>query len=75
MNFSTNLSRRQMLKGMGAMIGLPFLESMVPGAFHLPAKAPRRAAFLFMPNGIHPDRWTPSATGSNFELTPDESEL
>jgi hypothetical protein len=33
-------------------------------------KSPVRTAFLFMPNGVHPDRWTPTETGANFSLTP-----
>ena len=70
MNLSKALSRRQVLKGMGAAIGLPFLEAMVPRTLRMPAAAPKRAAFLFMPNGIHPEKWTPEAMGSNFKLTP-----
>jgi hypothetical protein len=65
-----HISRRRMLKGMGACIALPFLEAMaIPG--QAPSgKSPVRTAFLFMPNGVHPDRWTPASTGSGFELTP-----
>lgn len=70
MRISKAISRRTMLKGLGATISLPFLEAMVPRPFHSATNPPKRAAFLFMPNGIHPDRWTPSSTGSNFELTP-----
>lgn len=70
MTFTQPISRRRMLKGMGAAISLPFLEAMLPRALHRPARAPKRAAFLFMPNGVHPEKWTPAATGSNFELTP-----
>jgi hypothetical protein len=61
-----------MLKGMGACIALPFLEAMaVPGvkAAALHSKSPLRTAFLFMPNGVHPEHWTPATTGSDFELT------
>ncbi|HEU5145564.1 MAG TPA: DUF1552 domain-containing protein, partial [Chryseosolibacter sp.] len=66
------ISRRRMLKGMGACIALPFLEAMAaPGLKSLPptAKPPIRTAFLFMPNGVHADHWTPSTLGSNYELT------
>ena len=61
-----------MLKGMGACIALPFLDAMtIPGVSNaaVPGKSPIRTAFLFMPNGVHADHWTPAATGSNFELT------
>src|SRR3546814_9865437 len=66
------ISRRRMLKGMGACIALPFLDAMaVPGvkAFQTPGTTPPRTAFLFMPNGVHADHWTPATTGSDFELT------
>jgi len=33
-------------------------------------KSPQRFACLFMPNGIHPDKWNPLKTGSEFELSP-----
>jgi hypothetical protein len=65
-----HISRRRMLKGMGVCMALPFLEAMgIPGKAAA-ATAPVRTAFLFMPNGVHPDRWTPATTGSSFELTP-----
>lgn len=64
------VSRRKILKGLGAAISLPFLESVAPLVAHRPKQAPKRAAFLFMPNGVHPEQWTPSSLGSNFELTP-----
>lgn len=67
------LSRRRMLKGLGASIALPFLNAMVPSglvAAAAPKRPPRRAAFLFMPNGVHPDKWTPTGTGRDFALSP-----
>src|SRR5687767_3443923 len=66
-----HISRRRMLKGMGACIALPLLEAMaIPGlSAPAPAKSPIRAAFLFMPNGVHPDHWTPEKIGSDFQLT------
>ena len=70
MNLFRPISRRRALKGLGATIALPFLESMMPRGVATPAGAPKRAAFLFMPNGIHPHKWTPSTVGTGFELTP-----
>jgi len=56
---------------MGACIALPFLEAMsMPGMASSPGKSPVRTAFLFMPNGVHPDRWTPEKLGTDFSLTP-----
>ncbi len=65
------ISRRRMLKGMGACIALPFLEAMaLPGVGgSSSAKAPVRTAFLFMPNGVHPQHWTPERMGADFDLT------
>ncbi|HET7180190.1 MAG TPA: hypothetical protein VFI14_10710, partial [Chryseosolibacter sp.] len=66
------ISRRRMLRGMGACIALPLLEAMtVPGfgASPVRGKSPIRTAFLFMPNGVHPDHWTPECTGKEFEMT------
>ncbi|HEX8040823.1 MAG TPA: DUF1552 domain-containing protein [Chryseosolibacter sp.] len=66
------ISRRRMLKGMGACIALPVLEAMaVPGfgASPVAGKAPVRTAFLFMPNGVHPEHWTPDCVGTDFDLT------
>jgi hypothetical protein len=65
------ISRRRMLKGMGACIALPFLEAMaIPGANRSAyGNSPLRSAFLFMPNGVHPNHWTPEKFGSDFKLT------
>ena len=65
------ISRRRMLKGMGACIALPFLEAMaIPGANRSAyGNSPLRSAFLFMPNGVHPNHWTPAKFGNDFELT------
>src|SRR5215471_1526166 len=31
---------------------------------------PTRAAFVYVPNGVHMPAWTPAASGSSFELSP-----
>jgi hypothetical protein len=64
------ISRRRMLQGLGASIALPFLEAMGEPLLSTPFKnTPVRSAFLFMPNGVHPDHWTPKTFGSSYELT------
>src|SRR3984957_12781005 len=60
------LSRRTMLRGLGAAISLPLLDAMVP-AFASPV-APQRLAFIYVPNGILMNQWTPTS-GGDFELT------
>ncbi|MEX2566341.1 MAG: DUF1552 domain-containing protein [Cyclobacteriaceae bacterium] len=67
------ISRRKMLKGMGAAIALPFMEAMAsPLTLHSVSNDgfPVRSAFMFMPNGVHPGRWTPEGLGKNFQLSP-----
>jgi hypothetical protein len=67
------ISRRTVLRGVGASLALPWLEAMSPRAARgseTQITAPRRLAVLFMPNGVHPDMWTPTGTGRNFQLSP-----
>jgi len=72
------MSRRTMLRGLGTAIALPVLESMVPTRlFGADAKtaaqavaAPKRVAWLYVPNGIHMPNWTPSSIGSDYQLPP-----
>ena len=67
-----HISRRRMLKGMGACIALPFLQAMVPPGknFYSMGKRPVRFACLFMPNGVNEYTWTPARFGRDFELSP-----
>ena len=62
-----NFSRRTLLRGAGATLGLPWLEVMAaPSA----AAPPVRLAALYMPNGVNVDHWTPKEAGRGFALTP-----
>jgi len=64
-----SLSRRRFLGGAGAMVALPFLESIAPRLAHGAATtAPRRLLFFYVPNGIHMPSWTPGRTGTNYDL-------
>jgi len=66
-----HLSRRTFLRGVGAAIALPMLDAMVP-AFASAAKispSPVRTSFVYVPNGIVMDNWTPKAAGKAFEIT------
>lgn len=66
------LPRRTFLKGLGAAIALPMMESMSPVRAAASAvaagKPPVRAAFMFVPNGVHLPEWTPAKEGANFQL-------
>jgi hypothetical protein len=70
MNFLTakSLSRRTVLRGIGATIALPFLDAMVPSAKAAARPAHRFLAF-YVPNGMAMEYWTPKGEGSNFELS------
>jgi hypothetical protein len=60
-----SLPRRTFLKGVGAAVALPFLDSMVP-ALAAPVKAakgPARLAFLYVPNGIDMRNWNIAQEG------------
>jgi hypothetical protein len=58
-----HLPRRTFLRGVGAAVALPFLDSMSP-VFAAPAKAPVRLAFLYVPNGIDMKNWNIEQEGA-----------
>jgi len=61
------LSRRAVLRGIGAGLALPWLESLARAARGA-APAPLRMAFFYAPNGIVMEHWTPAQEGAGFEL-------
>ncbi|MGD8340553.1 MAG: DUF1552 domain-containing protein, partial [Gammaproteobacteria bacterium] len=64
------LSRRAVLRGTGAALALPLLESMFPAGRALAQSAsPVRVGFIYFPHGATMARWTPAGTGSSFELS------
>jgi hypothetical protein len=66
-----HLSRRTMLRGLGTSVGLPLLDAMVPAATAIAQTAANiqpRLGFVYFPHGAVMDRWTPTATGSDFEV-------
>jgi hypothetical protein len=68
-----HLSRRTLLRGLGATIALPLLDAMIPAhtALAKTAAAPKpRVAFIYFPHGAVMDKWTPKAEGANFDLPP-----
>jgi hypothetical protein len=65
------IPRRTVLRGFGAAIALPFLESMAPAFRWSSFAAPvRRFQTFYVPNGMAMDYWTPKTFGAGFELTP-----
>jgi hypothetical protein len=57
-----SLPRRTFLRGLGAAVALPMLDAMVPalGAKATTAASPRRLAFIYIPNGVNTQQWTPA---------------
>src|SRR5689334_7346036 len=72
--FKQQVSRRTVLKGVGATIALPLLDAMHPAATAWAADAagaaPKRFAFVGFPHGAIMERWSPPQTGTNFEMSP-----
>lgn len=62
------MDRRTVLKGIGASMALPFFESLIPDkSYASPKSAKIRTAFIFVPNGINMNFWTPQ--GPNYDLS------
>ncbi len=70
MHFITrkHISRRRLLRGAGAAMALPLLESMTPAMAAAAAPAPRFAC-IYVPHGVTLARWTPAATGRDFPIS------
>ena len=62
------ISRRMVLRGLGATVALPFLDSMTPAL--TAASATVRFGAVYVPNGMVMQNWTPATAGAGFELTP-----
>lgn len=58
------MNRRTLLRGAGTAMALPLLEAMAPstvlGRPAKPPKSPLRMAFVFVPNGVNLEHWTPA---------------
>ncbi|MBZ5607284.1 MAG: DUF1552 domain-containing protein [Acidobacteriia bacterium] len=66
-----HLSRRTVLRGLGATLALPWLDSMVPALRSGTAAAPvRRFGVFYVPNGMSMPYWFPKAVGPMQELPP-----
>jgi hypothetical protein len=65
------LSRRTVLRGLGASVALPFLDSMTPAmAAPETTSRPVRLAFIAIPNGVNLPDWTPRGKGRLFAFSP-----
>lgn len=67
------IHRRTVLRGLGATLALPFLDSMVPAlsaAARAIAAPAIRLGTVYVPNGIMMRDWTPVGEGAQFQLSP-----
>jgi len=75
-----HLSRRTVLKGMGATIALPLLDAMVPAGTAFAAASARKLRLVAMEMvhgcagstalGLKKNLWSPAAAGRDFDLGP-----
>jgi len=69
-----HVSRRTVLKGIGASIALPLLDAMNPAATAWAQTAagstPKRFAFVGFPHGAIMDRWSPKGAGTDYVMSP-----
>ena len=71
MIFKKAIPRRTFLQGVGATLALPLLDGMVPAMAAVgDSKRVNRLSFVYVPNGIIMDKWTPATEGAGFEMTP-----
>jgi hypothetical protein len=66
-----HLSRRAVLRGLGTSMALPLLDAMIPASTALAQTAANpqaRLGFVFFPHGAVMERWTPAATGADFDV-------
>ncbi|MGE3341900.1 MAG: DUF1552 domain-containing protein [Vicinamibacterales bacterium] len=68
-----HLSRRTVLRGLGATLALPLLDAMVPARTLLAQTAANpslRLGFIYFPHGAVMTEWTPATEGAGFAMTP-----
>jgi len=70
--FKKSISRRKVLRGIGATFALPMLDAMVPAFAEVErSSTPTRVAFVYLPNGAIPNKWTPTdEVGGAFQMSP-----
>src|SRR6185436_13069024 len=64
-----SLPRRTFLRGVGATLALPMLDSMAPALSAKSAAPTPRLGFVYVSNGVIQEQWNPAMVGA-LELTP-----
>lgn len=81
MSFHWNgpLSRRHVLRGIGAAVSLPLLEAMLPRSWSAPSQfkplgksdsVQPRLICCYVPNGVNILEWVPKQSGRDYALSP-----
>lgn len=60
------LDRRRFLRGAGAAVALPLLDCMSPLHAQAAAPKPRRAVFVYIPNGVNVLTWQITKAGADY---------
>src|SRR5438128_3674537 len=66
------MSRRAVLRGLGATVALPLLNAMLPASARAAAAAvakPKRSVFLYIPNGVNTLTWQIEKAGADYQFT------
>jgi hypothetical protein len=66
------LSRRHLLRGIGATVALPLLDCMIPARVRAAAAAAtktRRSVFIYIPNGVNVLTWQITKAGRDYEFS------
>ena len=69
MSAGRRISRRTALKGLGALVALPWLESMGLARAGGAVVPPTRMAIVYVPNGVNTAEWTPEEEGADYALS------
>src|SRR5437870_6420239 len=67
------IPRRTVLRGIGATLALPFLDSMMPALSAMAKTASKpvnRFGVMYVPNGMIMKNYLPASEGAGYELTP-----
>ncbi len=63
------IDRRHALRAMGTCISLPFLECMIPLHAAERTDSPRRAAFIYLANGVHSLNYQITTPGKDYQFS------
>ena len=68
MTANSNINRRNLLRGLGATLALPWMESLAAAAPGNQAEKPRRFVGMYHTNGVNPWKWYPTSAGTDYVM-------